>query len=545
VLSNPQERPDGGVLRRLARTFTESGQELNTSDSTPTRPVYDTIARLAVEQVDGARAASITVYHSGRFATVAATDERARQADALQYELGSGPCIDAILHHSLYRPADLRRDDRWPDFGARVSERVGWLSMLSYRMSTEITDEGVLAGLNVYSDQPNAFHDQAIEAGLLLATHGATVVAAQTNLRRAKHLRHALETSRDIGIAIGILMKDQNLTREQAFDLLRIASQHTNRRLNDIAHEVADTATLPYQPFQSHPATRQTISQSGREPQRPATVDKLAGLTATRQKDLGSNDQRRSFGRYSQQVKNAPLDPLLVEAFTEIAQTFEAEPTPQAMLWAITRAAAKTVPRCAQAGVLMIRAGQVVGATSSNSVTDVVGHLQQRVGEGPCLEAIRERPTIVIDDLDSDPRWPLFARSAAEETGMRSMLSLRLLVEPNSHSSLNLYSRDPKAFDDNAHAKGAILAVLAKIALAATRDRETTEHLRNALDSNREIGVAMGILMARGNLTRPDAFSVLRGASQRLNIKLRRIAAQVVQSGALNEEDFLSRADQP
>jgi ANTAR domain len=35
------------------------------------------------------------------------------------------------------------------------------------------------------------------------------------------------------------------LTREQAFDLLRIASQNSNLKIRDVAEEVGDTGTLP------------------------------------------------------------------------------------------------------------------------------------------------------------------------------------------------------------------------------------------------------------------------------------------------------------
>ncbi|WP_345703240.1 GAF and ANTAR domain-containing protein [Pseudonocardia eucalypti] len=243
-------------------------------------------------------------------------------------------------------------------------------------------------------------------------------------------------------------------------------------------------------------------------------------------------------------MSNPPDEPRLVEAFTEIAHAFETEKTPEAMLWAITRAAVRTVPRCDHAGVLIVQAGQITDDASTDAVPKAVGHLLQMAGEGPCLEAIRERHSIVIDDLASDTRWPLFSRPVAEETGVRGMVSFRLLVDPDSHSTLNLYSREPKAFDDNAHAKGAILAVHATIALTAARDRQNNQRLRVALDSNREIGTAMGILMAQGKLTRAEAFDVLAGASQRLNIKLRRIASQVVQVGELNEE-AIRRATDP
>lgn len=149
---------------------------------------------------------------------------------------------------------------------------------------------------------------------------------------------------------------------------------------------------------------------------------------------------------------------------------------------------------------------------------------------------------MLIDDLASDPRWPLFGRRAADEVGVSTMLSFRLSVREASHAALNLYSRQANAFDDNAYAKGAILAAHATIALSAARARQTAKQMRAALDSNRKIGVAMGILMARGQLTQSEAFDLLVGASQRLNVKLRRIAAQVVRTGKLDEEALADAA---
>jgi AmiR/NasT family two-component response regulator len=118
--------------------------------------------------------------------------------------------------------------------------------MLSYRLGSEVTGHDVLAGLNIYADRPRAFDQSAVEVGLLLATHAAAVVAAHTNQERADNLARALETSRGIGVAIGVLMAHHKLTQEQAFDLLRIASQNTNRKIRDIAEEVALTGELPF-----------------------------------------------------------------------------------------------------------------------------------------------------------------------------------------------------------------------------------------------------------------------------------------------------------
>ena len=47
--------------------------------------------------------------------------------------------------------------------------------------------------------------------------------------------------------------------------------------------------------------------------------------------------------------------------------------------------------------------------------------------------------------------------------------------------------------------------------------------------------MAMGVLMGRGAVTEDQAFAQLRRASQYLNIKLRDVAGQVVETGRLPE----------
>lgn len=222
--------------------FAELGEQIRSSNSTT---AFDAVTSVAVKRVPGAVAASITTLEHGRFTTVSSTDDRALRADLIQYELGSGPCVDAIVNQTIYAPQDLREDPRWPEYGQRVHQEVGWTSMLSYRLHPELASRQVVAGLNIYSDLARAFDRSALRFGLLLATHGAMAVAADTNLRQTKNLERAVETSREIGIAVGVLMTRRSLTREQSFDLLRIASQHTNRKLYDVAIEVVDTGQLP------------------------------------------------------------------------------------------------------------------------------------------------------------------------------------------------------------------------------------------------------------------------------------------------------------
>jgi hypothetical protein len=243
--SDPDHTAQDSVLLDVAKMFDELGEQIRANDSTS---AFDAVTEVAVTQVPGARAASITTFEHGRFTTVAATDDRARRADTIQYELGSGPCLDAIVEQSIYHPQDLRHDPRWPQYGSRVHDEVGWLSMLSYRLYPELAARELIAGLNIYSDIEHAFDTAALRIGLLLATHGAMAVAAQAKGDQNAQLVRALETSREIGVAVGVLMTRYRLTRDQAFDLLRISSQRTNRKLRDIALDVGDTGALPLDP---------------------------------------------------------------------------------------------------------------------------------------------------------------------------------------------------------------------------------------------------------------------------------------------------------
>lgn len=226
-------------LRQAALAFTDLGRQLGPSTVPGS---LQAVAEVAAARVPGAVWASVTTHDGSSWVTSASTGEPALRADALQYEMGTGPCVDAIVDRTVYNPADLRHDERWPELGRRLADEVGIGSMLSFRLAVDGAE--MIGGLNLYSDRPHAFDPDSVTVGLLVATHAAAVVALRDNRDRAEHLQRAVLSNRDIGMAVGILMAAHKLTREQAFDLLRIASQHTNRRLHEIAQDVADTGML-------------------------------------------------------------------------------------------------------------------------------------------------------------------------------------------------------------------------------------------------------------------------------------------------------------
>jgi len=60
----------------------------------------------------------------------------------------------------------------------------------------------------------------------------------------AEELRRALASSRQIGMAMGILMERHRFTAEQAFDRLRDLSQRGNVKLRDLAEQVVHTGDV-------------------------------------------------------------------------------------------------------------------------------------------------------------------------------------------------------------------------------------------------------------------------------------------------------------
>ena len=229
-------------LAELASVFADVEREL--APLTGTETVLRAITGIAVREVPGADQAGITKSRNGGYTTAAATSDLVVDVDRIQYSLLGGPCVDAIVKDDVFHASDLRTDQRWPEFGRRAFETSGIVSMLSIRLYLEQNQDQAY-GLNLYSTRAGAFDERSQTIALLLATHGALAVAGAAAREQAENLKQALISSRDIGVAMGVIMNQHKLTRDQAFDLLRISSQHNHRKLAEIAVEVGDTGVMP------------------------------------------------------------------------------------------------------------------------------------------------------------------------------------------------------------------------------------------------------------------------------------------------------------
>jgi transcriptional regulator with GAF, ATPase, and Fis domain len=215
------------------------------------------------------------------------------------------------------------------------------------------------------------------------------------------------------------------------------------------------------------------------------------------------------------------------EAFAELARSMSGQGDVRRTLQRIVDLAVEAIPGCDHAGISVLKGGKGSTPAASDDVPPLVDAIQYETGEGPCLSAIREHEVFQTGDLRSEARWPRFAARAAEATGVSSMIGFRLFVAGDTLGALNLYSKSVDAFDEASRNAGLVYAAHAAMALSAAMHGEQMDQ---ALQSRDLIGQAKGILMAREGVNADEAFDMLRRASQRLNMKLRDVAGDMVDS---------------
>lgn len=230
------------------------------------------------------------------------------------------------------------------------------------------------------------------------------------------------------------------------------------------------------------------------------------------------SDDAKDFGR--------------ARAFEQISRDLMHARGEQPTLALITKLAVDTVPACDACGVSIRRPdGSVDTPACTSPSVEKADALQYELGEGPCLDAVWKLDTYVIEDMESEKRWPRWAPAAAG-LGFQSIVSVRLDTPERTLGGLNLYARVPHAFDNTDVMIASIFARHAANALTATR---RSDGLHTALQTRQAIGIAQGMLMQRYGLSLDQAFEVLRRYSQDQNIKLRVLAEELVAAGRITQ----------
>lgn len=183
-----------------------------------------------------------------------------------------------------------------------------------------------------------------------------------------------------------------------------------------------------------------------------------------------------------------------------------------------------------------------VTLAASAETAELADGLQYRLGAGPCLQAVADTSTVRADSLADEQRWVPFVAAVLADTPVRAAISCSLAAGGHPQISLNLYAAEPLPAEQPDPDQLAVVAGACAIGLTAIEQRYRADHLERALASSRQIGAAMGILMARQRITEEQAFDSLRTASQHNHRKLREVAEEVLLTGELPKTPVPSRA---
>lgn len=204
------------------------------------RAVED-LAEAVKKSIPGSLGAGVSLIdEQGRKRSTGYTDDVVATADALQYELGQGPCLTAWAAESSVQVDDVRTDDRWPLW----QKAVAGLPLRSTLSTALIHNGRSIGALKVYSPLPSAFSGQDRKQLALLASPAATLLgSAQPDTAPAaatRALQEALGTRDLIHTARGILMERHGLDAEQAMRRMLSEASATKTDLRVIAHSVLD-----------------------------------------------------------------------------------------------------------------------------------------------------------------------------------------------------------------------------------------------------------------------------------------------------------------
>jgi GAF domain-containing protein len=197
--------------------------------------------------------------------------------------------------------------------------------------------------------------------------------------------------------------------------------------------------------------------------------------------------------------------------------------------------AAKALLRVDGAGLMLAdERGELRWATASDQQTQLIEEGQERLGQGPCVNAFAEHAPMAMRDAAKEPHW---GRITDVVTGqeMRAGLSVPVQLEGGPIGSLDLYSADPRNWDQAeisaAQVYAALAATLLSQAVVAQVKGRLAEQLQVALEHRSRIERAKGMLMVQEGIDDSAAFELLRGTARSSRRPLIDVVNEVLSAG--------------
>jgi hypothetical protein len=178
-----------------------------------------------------------------------------------------------------------------------------------------------------------------------------------------------------------------------------------------------------------------------------------------------------------------------------------------------------------------VRRRPTTAAGSSKRAIEL-DQLEQAIGDGPCIKALREMSPVLIDDVSSDPQWPELSRKFVE-ANVHSSLGVPLEISSEASAALNFFASKPYAFTPDVYDKARGFAAAAhntlhlSVRIGTAQNR--AEDLEAAMQSRTAINLACGVLMAQNRCSQAEAMEILTRVSSNRNRKLRDVATELIE----------------
>jgi len=233
-----------------------------------------------------------------------------------------------------------------------------------------------------------------------------------------------------------------------------------------------------------------------------------------------------------------PQLPNAAEALEQLGRLSLREMSMDSLLQTVADLTKAVMPGQPEASVLLLVKDKPTTVVHTGQLAVDLDETQYERGHGPCLHAARTGELTEIADTRTETRWRDYVQRAAER-GNGSSLSVPLLIDEDQQvtGALNIYAREPEAFDADSRAVATRFGPYATVATgnlyAYQSARNMADNLQIALESRAVIDQAKGVLMERHKITADQAFQLLAQASMRANRKLRDVADHLVHTGEL------------
>jgi hypothetical protein len=201
----------------------------------------------------------------------------------------------------------------------------------------------------------------------------------------------------------------------------------------------------------------------------------------------------------------------------------------------MTRHAAANLSRIAGApiacAVTLRRNKRTLTVSGSSGKALHLDRIEQDLGHGPCLEALRTFTPVLLADTRHDHRWPVYSRSLAA-AGYCSVLGVPVDLGDAASAALNFFAPAAGLFNDEAVREAVVFADTAghalRLALRIISAELLAKDLKAAMESRTDIDLACGMVMTQNQCTQEQAYQFLLMASNNRNMKVHTVAQEII-----------------